>query len=161
MLYERSAHRLPWYSQLPALLALVAPCSCLQDAMSETLDWGRGLPYEILSAVGGGHSALIAMREVNRTWQAGFDHGVRVLRVGRAGPSIPLDGSFPEFPRALPRAHSGRPWRVLNPRNCPGAPSGASQVDHPKAGPCWGEVRWRPWLGLRLAHLDLKGCSRL
>lgn len=65
------------------------------------VDWNTGLHGDVLAlvVVAGGANELKAMRQVSKTWKAGFDQLVRKLKLRANGPMLPPDGLFAErFP---------------------------------------------------------------
>lgn len=69
----------------------------------EELDWDKGLPLDLLSAiaVAGGHEAMKAMRGVSHTWKAGYERSVTAIKLTRTGPMLPPGGAFAgRFPAA-------------------------------------------------------------
>lgn len=70
-----------------------------QEAME--VDWDKGLPLELLSAVAGGQDLLKAMRGVSLTWKAGYEASVKKIKLSRYGPMLPAGGVFAlRFPAA-------------------------------------------------------------
>lgn len=67
----------------------------------ENVDWDKGLPLDLLSAVAGGRNELKAMRGVSRTWKAGYEASITKFVVLRSGPILPPGGAFAaRFPAA-------------------------------------------------------------
>lgn len=58
------------------------------------VDWDKGLPLELLSAVAGDRDLLKAMRGVSRTWKAGYEGSVKKIMLSRGGPLLPPGGIF-------------------------------------------------------------------
>lgn len=50
------------------------------------VDWGTGLPVDVLALVAQGRDDLKAMRGVNKEWREGFELSVTQIRVGPEGP---------------------------------------------------------------------------
>lgn len=74
----------------------------------EDLDWDKGLPLDLLSAVAGGRDELKAMRGVCRTWKAGFEASVTKFKVSCQGPILPPGGAFANRFPAARRVDFGR-----------------------------------------------------
>lgn len=45
------------------------------------IDWDKGLPIDVLAIIGGGREETKSMREVSKTWKAGFERGVHRLKI--------------------------------------------------------------------------------
>lgn len=67
-------------------------CWLLQNMAN--VDWDKGLPIDLLSAVASGRDELRAMRGVSYTWQEGFESSVTHITVDWAGPQLPSDGAL-------------------------------------------------------------------
>lgn len=70
-----------------------APC-IPHDQMEAVLDWDKGLPTDMLGLVaqaGGVEELKRSMRGVSKTWQDGFELGVRGITLGtQAPPYLPF-----------------------------------------------------------------------
>lgn len=69
--------------------------------------WAEGLPMDVLALVAGGRDDLKAMRGVCSNWKQGFERSISDLRIKRAGPVFPPDGSFSERFSGLTRLNLG------------------------------------------------------
>lgn len=54
-----------------------------------TVDWDKGLPLDMLSAIAQGKDILKAMRGVSTTWKQGYESSIRHITVSRSGPLLP------------------------------------------------------------------------
>lgn len=76
----------------------------------EEVDWDKGLPLELLSAVAGGRNELKAMRGVSRTWKAGFEASITKFKVSGQGPMLPPGDAFAQRFPAMRTIDLGRKW---------------------------------------------------
>lgn len=72
------------------------------------IDWGEGLPLDVLALLAGGRNELKAMRGVNKIWQEGFERSIKVLRIGNTSPPLPADDTFCQRFPGLVSLHLGR-----------------------------------------------------
>lgn len=75
--------------------------------MADSVDWDKGLPLGILSAVAGGRDDLKVMREVSHSWQEGFEGSVSVIK-GGPGPALE---SIKDLPSRFPCLTSLLLWK--------------------------------------------------
>lgn len=62
------------------------------------VDWGNGLPFDLVAKIAGGRNQLKMMRGVNLSWQLGFEMSVTSITIDKRGPSLP-QGLAERFPR--------------------------------------------------------------
>lgn len=61
-------------------------------------DWDKGLPIDILAIVARGRNELKVMRQVSKSWQAGYEASTRKIKLSGSSPIIPQAGISKRFP---------------------------------------------------------------
>lgn len=109
----------------------------------EEVNWGTGLPIDVLALVARGCSELRSMQLVNKTWKLGFDLSITTLKISRYRPAQPLGWEFADrFPclTSLDISECHRPIE--------GGPVLSPEAFQVKLWP-WSVIVWLGWMGWR------------
>lgn len=126
------------------------------------IDWDKGLPLDLLFAVARGRDALKVMRQVSRTWKAGYEGSVTSIKLSESGPMIPPGGAFA---RRFPSVRSIELGDYYKPAESPdenigrlvGAQITCLALSGPLTDSGLAQLREIP----QLTRLSLRGCSKI